>query len=64
MALASTCPQRVPMTRPSRGEKPIEVSNDFPLSTAVTEAPLPMWQVMIFEFSKSRLASSAPTRAT
>lgn len=26
MALASTWPQRVPITRPSSGEKPIEVS--------------------------------------
>lgn len=64
MALASTCPQRVPITRPSSGEKPIDVSNDLPLSTAVTEPPLPMWQVMIFEWLMSSPASSAPTRAT
>ena len=42
MALASTEPQRVPITSPSSGEKPIDVSNDLPLRMAVTEAPLPM----------------------
>ena len=64
MALGSTLPQRVPITSPSTGEKPIDVSCDLPLSTAVTDAPLPMWQVMIFEFSKSRPASRAPVCAT
>ena len=64
MADGSTLPQRVPITRPSTGEKPIDVSNDLPLRMAVTEAPLPMWQVMIFECSKSSPASLAPTLAT
>ena len=64
MALASTCPQRVPITRPSSGENPIDVSNDLPSRTAVTEPPLPMWQVMIREWWKSSPASSAPTLAT
>ena len=64
MALASTLPQRVPITRPSRGEKPIDVSYDLPLRIAVTEPPLPMWHVMIFELLKSRPASCAPILAT
>ena len=41
-------PQRVPMTRPSSGVKPMVVSMDLPPSTAVMLAPLPRWQVMIF----------------
>ncbi len=31
---------------PSNGVKPMEVSIDFPYSTAQTEQPLPRWQVM------------------
>ena len=55
--LASMLPQRVPMIMPSRGVKPIEVSKHLPLRTAVTELPLPMWQVMILLFSGSRPAN-------
>jgi hypothetical protein len=47
-------PQRVPMTRPSRGVKPIEVSTDRPPATAVMLAPLPRWQVMSLSFSIGR----------
>ena len=35
-------PVRVPIMTPPRGVKPIEVSTDTPLSTAVIEAPLPI----------------------
>jgi len=42
----SMSPQRVPMTSPSRGVKPIEVSTDRPPRTAATEQPLPRWQVI------------------
>ena len=34
-------PQRVPMTKPSNGVKPIEVSIHLPLRTTETEPPLP-----------------------
>ena len=41
----STLPERVAMTRPSSGVKPIVVSTDRPSRTAASEAPAPMWQV-------------------
>ena len=44
-------PQRVPITRPSTGVKPIEVSMDLPFLMAQMEAPLPRWQLTIFAFS-------------
>ncbi len=34
-------PDRVPIIRPSIGVSPIDVATDRPLSTAVTEQPLP-----------------------
>jgi hypothetical protein len=42
----STSPQRVPMTSPSSGVSPIDVSTDAPRSTAVTLLPLPRWHVI------------------
>ena len=45
MIPASRSPERVPMGRPARGVKPMEVSTLLPPSTAVTEEPLPRWQV-------------------
>ena len=36
-------PLRVPMTSPSSGVKPMEVSMQMPLRTADTDAPLPKW---------------------
>ena len=48
----SISPLRVPIIKPSNGVKPIEVSILFPFSTAVTEAPLPKWQTMIFKSSR------------
>ncbi len=50
---ASMSPERVPMGRPARGVKPMEVSTLLPPSTAVTEEPLPRWQEI--SFSSSRL---------
>ena len=37
----SRSPERVPITSPSSGVKPMEVSTLRPRSTAATEAPLP-----------------------
>ncbi len=48
---ASTSPARVPITRPSKGVKPIVVSMDLPFLTAHTEPPLPKWQVIVFVWS-------------
>ncbi|MEJ7707621.1 MAG: hypothetical protein WKF82_10345 [Nocardioidaceae bacterium] len=45
-AVASMSPLRVPITSPSSGVIPIEVSILRPLLTAVIEAPLPRWQTM------------------
>mmetsp|Transcript_27440 Transcript_27440/g.49651 ORF Transcript_27440/g.49651 Transcript_27440/m.49651 type:complete len:228 (-) Transcript_27440:133-816(-) len=41
----SMSPQRLPIMSPGNGEKPIVVSRDSLLPTAVTEAPLPRWQM-------------------
>ncbi len=60
----SMSPLRVPITRPSSGVKPIEVSMDLPCSMAVIEAPLPRWAVMTFVFSGTRFSSSSARAAT
>ncbi len=44
-APGSTDPDRVAMTRPSSGVKPIVVSTDRPSRTAASDAPAPRWQV-------------------
>ena len=41
----STVPDRVAMTSPSSGVKPMVVSTDRPPSTAASDAPAPRWQV-------------------
>ena len=41
----STLPERVAMTSPSSGVKPIVVSTERPSRTAASEAPAPRWQV-------------------
>ena len=61
MAPASRSPERVPMGRPARGVKPMEVSTLLPPSTAAMEEPLPRWQVMIFS-SEGSLPSMAAAR--
>ena len=43
----STPPERVPIIKPSRGVKPIDVSITLPWSTAAIDEPLPRWQVII-----------------
>ncbi len=48
------------MIMPSSGVKPMEVSTTLPSLMAVTELPLPRWQVMILEWLMSRPASLAP----
>ena len=45
---ASTSPARVPMTRPSRGVRPIVVSTDSPWRTQHIDAPLPRWRRIAF----------------
>ena len=40
-------PQRVPISRPSRGVRPIEVSTHLPSTTALRLEPLPRWQMMM-----------------
>ena len=42
----SSVPQRVPITRPSSGVMPIEVSTHLPSTQADSEEPLPRWQMM------------------
>ena len=48
----SITPQRVPIIRPARGVRPIEVSMHLPESMAVMEEPFPRWQVMTFISSR------------
>ena len=47
MIAGSRSPERVPITSPSRGVNPIEVSMGAPSLTAATEHPLPRWSAMI-----------------
>ena len=54
----STVPERVAMTRPSSGVKPMVVSTLRPSSTAASEAPAPRWQVMIRRPASGRPSSS------
>ena len=41
-------PQRVPISMPSSGVNPIEVSITFPSRIAEIDEPFPRWQVTIF----------------
>src|SRR5947207_9855062 len=41
----STVPERVAITRPSSGVKPMVVSTERPPNTAASDAPAPRWQV-------------------
>ena len=54
---ASTSPARVPMTSPSSGVSPMDVSNDSPFTIAHAEHPLPRWSVMSFVSSRARPVS-------
>ncbi len=56
-------PDRVAMTSPSSGVKPIVVSTDRPSRTAASDAPAPRWQVTIRgRASADRPRSSAARR--
>jgi hypothetical protein len=59
----STLPDRVAMTRPSTGVKPIVVSTDRPADTAASEAPAQRWHVTILRVSGRRSRSAAVRRA-
>ena len=45
--LGSMSPQRVPISTPANGVRPMLVSTHLPPSTAVMLLPLPKWQVTI-----------------
>ena len=49
----SISPERVPITSPSSGVSPIDVSTHLPFNTALTEAPFPRCATIIFELFKS-----------
>jgi hypothetical protein len=50
-------PVRVPITRPSSGVNPMEVSMERAGPDGAGEAPLPRWSVMIFVSSRERPVS-------
>ena len=54
---ASRSPARVPMTRPSRGVRPMDVSTDLPSRIAVAEQPFPRCSVIMFVSSGDRFRS-------
>ena len=58
----STEPERVAITRPSSGVKPIVVSTERPSSTAHRDAPAPRWQVTIRLSVRARARRRAPPR--
>ena len=58
----STSPERVPITRPSSGVSPIDVSMLRPAFTAVALAPLPRCSTM--QSIASRPSSRAASRET
>jgi hypothetical protein len=58
----SMSPDRVPITSPSSGERPIEVSTLRPPSMAVADAPLPRWRVISLSSSIGRPRCSAARR--
>ena len=57
-------PQRVPMTSPSKGVKPMVVSTEWPPRMAVMLAPLPKWQVISLRSAGGFFRNSAPRAAT
>ena len=62
--LGSTSPERVPITKPSKGVRPMLVSMDLPLRTAVMEAPLPKWAMTSFRLFLSAPKTLAASSAT
>ena len=47
----STSPERVPISTPSSGVRPMEVSTTLPPTIALREEPLPKWQMMNLQSS-------------
>ena len=60
----STLPERVAMTRPSSGVKPIVVSTQRPSRTAASDAPAPRWQVTTDARRRQRARPRRRRRAT
>ena len=59
----STLPERVAITMPSSGVKPMVVSTERPSRTAHSDAPAPRWQVTTRSAAASRPSIAAPRRA-
>ena len=57
-------PERVPITSPSSGVNPMEVSIERPPSTAVTEAPLPRWNTICLSSASGRPRKTAEASLT
>ena len=55
-------PDRVAITRPSSGVKPIVVSTDRPPAMAASDAPAPRWQVTMRSSSTGRPTMAAARR--
>ena len=60
----SMSPDRVPITRPSSGVSPIDVSTERPPSIAVTEAPLPRWNTICLSSASGRPRNAAAASLT
>jgi hypothetical protein len=60
----SRSPERVPITRPSSGVRPIDVSTDSPPRTAVADAPLPRCSTITLVSETSRPRLPPPARET
>ena len=60
----SRSPERVPITRPSSGVSPIDVSTDSPPRTAVADAPLPRCSTITLVSETSRPSAAACGRDT
>ena len=58
-AAVSMSPQRVPITMPAKGVRPIEVSTTSPFLIAASELPLPRWQVTRFTLESGFLSHFA-----
>ena len=60
----STSPERVPITSPSSGVRPIEVSMLRPPATALADAPLPRCSTITSTSATSRPSTRAASRET
>ena len=64
MTAGSMSPERVPITSPSKGVSPMEVSTHFPPRTAEADAPLPRCSTITFTSSGDLPSSFAVARDT